>query len=143
MVDPQRVRTKLTVLERYVSLLAAMPTEVGDHERVFARRYLVQGAIQICIDIANHLVASEGWAPARDFREAFTRLEEEGVLDTDLAGRLRDATGLRNRLVHLYDDVDDAVLAQESREGLPDFEAFARAIAERVDDDAVGPAADG
>lgn len=138
MVDPRRVRAKLMVLERYAARLGAMATEVGDDTRVFARRYLVQGAIQICIDIANHLIASEGWVPARDFREAFTRLEEHGVLDAGLAGRLRDATGLRNRLVHLYDDVDDAALARDAREGIADFDAFARAIAQRLTDDQGG-----
>lgn len=128
MVDPDRIRAKLVVLQRYVGRLQVMPDDVDDEDRIYARRYLVQGAVQSCIDIANHLIASEGWAPAVEFREAFTRLEEQNVLDADLADRLRAATGLRNRLVHLYDEVDDDLVADSARQGLADFEAFAVAI---------------
>jgi hypothetical protein len=41
--------------------------------------------------------------------------------------------GMRNRLVHLYDDVDDALVAHAAGEELGDWDAFARAIASYVE----------
>jgi uncharacterized protein YutE (UPF0331/DUF86 family) len=132
VVDPARVRRLLESLGAHRDRLA----ELGDHprdryvdEERFAGRYLVQASAQICIDVANHLISSEGWRVPKDFRDAFTVLEERGVLDTPLADRLRALTGLRNRLVHLYEEVNDDLVHQAIREGLGDLDAFARAVA--------------
>ena len=54
---------------------------------------------------------------------------DQGVLPGDLVGRLQDLTGLRNRLVHLYDDVDDSLVHQALAAGLTDLEDFATAVA--------------
>jgi uncharacterized protein YutE (UPF0331/DUF86 family) len=42
---------------------------------------------------------------------------------------MQDLTGLRNRLVHLYDAVDDRLVHEALAAGLPDLEAFATAVA--------------
>jgi len=79
MVDPDRVRRLLTVLERYRTDLVAPAS--ADHYR---RRYLVQSAAQACIDIANHLIASEGWRVPENFADSFTVLEEHTVVEHEL-----------------------------------------------------------
>lgn len=136
MVDPARVRRLLGSLEAHQALLrdlGQLPTHRYVDEQRFAGRYLVQASAQICIDVANHLISSEGWRVPRDFRDAFTVLEERGVLDKNLADRLRALTGLRNRLVHLYEEVDDGLVHRAIREGLDDLDAFARTVARFVE----------
>lgn len=136
MVDPARTRRLLSSLAGYKDRLAALaelPQERYLSEQALAGRYLVQVSAQTCIDVANHVIASDGWRVPGDFRDAFTVLEENDVLDADLAERLRALTGLRNRLVHLYEDVDDARVYEALAAGLVDLDAFARAIAKRVE----------
>jgi uncharacterized protein YutE (UPF0331/DUF86 family) len=110
MVDPGRVRRLLEALEAYrrglIDLGRLDPEDYAAHE-AFAGRYLVQISAQLCIDLAGHVVSSSGWRAPEDYRDTFTVLEEHGVLEPPLAERLRDLAGLRNRLVHLYEDVDD------------------------------------
>lgn len=120
---------QLATYQHELALLAALDAE-GYREHVYAGRYLVQAAAQVCIDLANHVVASEGWRVPRDFRDAVTVLEEQGVLNEDLAESLRRLVGLRHRLVHLYDEVDDGRVHAALRDGLADFDAFARAVAQ-------------
>lgn len=135
MVDPDRVRRLLATLDHYrrhLARLGDLPLEQYLEEQVFAGRYLVQAAAQTCIDVANHLIASEGWRVPADYRDAFTVLEEEDVVDADLAARLRALAGLRNRLVHLYDDIDDRLVHTFLEERLGDLEAFAAAVARLV-----------
>lgn len=131
MVDPDRVQPRLELLRRYRTRLEELrrlsPDDYVEKE-AFAGRYLVQAAAQICIDIANHVIASEGWRAPRDFRDSFTVLDEQGVLDADLASRLKALAGLRNRLVHLYDEVDDYFVHEALQEGLGDLDGFARAV---------------
>jgi len=57
------------------------------------------------------------------------RLEEEGVLEPGLADRMRALAGLRNRLVHLYEEIDDRMVQQFLGDGLADLDSFARAMA--------------
>ncbi|MFA5786730.1 MAG: DUF86 domain-containing protein [Actinomycetota bacterium] len=132
MVDPARVRRLLETLADYrrrLGGLADLPADRYVAEEAFAGRYLVQAAAQACIDIANHIIASEGWRVPRDFRDTFTVLEENGVLGPDLATRSRALAGLRNRLVHLYEEVDDTLVHAALQEGLADLDAFAQAVA--------------
>lgn len=46
-----------------------------------------------------------------------------------LAVRFRALSGLRNLLVHLYDDIDDERIAREVRTGLGDLNRFSMAVA--------------
>lgn len=49
-----------------------------------------------------------------------------------LAERMRTLAGLRNRLVHVYADADDAIVHASLPEGLTDLDAFSRAAARLV-----------
>lgn len=138
MVDPDRVRRLLGSLSAYRDRLAElrdMDAERYVREQALAGRYLVQVSAQSCIDIANHVIASEGWRVPADFRDAFTVLEEKGVLEGELAERLRALAGLRNRLVHVYEEIDDAIVHAALDAGLADLDAFAMAVARFVEAD--------
>lgn len=132
MVDPGRVRRLLEDLADYrgkLATLSELRAAEYQGDRAFAGRYLVQVSAQVCIDMANHAIASSGWRTPADFRDAFTVLEEEGVLDGELAERMRALAGLRNRLVHVYEEVDDRIVHESLSEGLNDLSSFSRAIA--------------
>jgi len=70
-----------------------------------------------------------GWRAPRDFGDSFTVRHENGVIDEELAGRLRGLAGLRHRLVHVYDEIDDARVHTALATGPPDLDAFATAVA--------------
>ena len=53
----------------------------------------------------------------------------EGVLDAEPAERMRALAGLRNRLVHVYEEVDDGIVHESPSEGLSDLSSFSPAIA--------------
>lgn len=100
------------MLERYRTLLAV---ESPDPYR---RRHLVQTAAQISIDLANHVIASDGHRVPRDCGDAFRVLAEVGVLDGALAERMVSLAGARNLIVRLYAEVDDERLARAVRCGV-------------------------
>lgn len=52
----------------------------------------------------------------------------EGVLTPELAERLAPAAGLRNRLVHEYDELDDQVVLGAVAEARWEFAAYAARI---------------
>lgn len=136
MVDADRVRQLLDVLADYraeLSQLAELPEPRYKGRDAIAGRYYVQAAAQTCIDLANHVISSEGWRVPTDYADAFTVLEENDVLAPDLGGRLRELGRLRNLLVHAYATVDDSIIHRSLREDLGDLDGFAAAIAGLVE----------
>lgn len=135
MVAPDTVRRHLDQLAEFTSELRELHAQGEDRYRdreAYAGRYLVQAAAQSCIDLANHVIASEGWRNPVDYRDAFAVLGENGVLPAELVARLQNLAGLRNRLVHVYGDVDDHLVFEALENGLDDLGEFASAIARLV-----------
>ena len=134
MVDRQRVAAMLANLERYVSSLrklAAMPRDqflAGEH-LIASAKYHFTIAIQCCLDVAAHVIASEGLAPADSYAGSFAVLVKEGILPADMQETYEDMAKFRNRLVHVYYDVDDKRVYRFLQEVLGDFDTFAAAIA--------------
>lgn len=95
--------------------------------------------VQICADVASHIIADEGWPAASTLAAAFTRLHEHDVVAAETSRRLKLAVGLRNVVAHGYTHVDPAMVHAASHQGLDDLEAFAREVAAwltQVSDDA-------
>jgi uncharacterized protein YutE (UPF0331/DUF86 family) len=89
-------------------------------------------AVQICADIASHIVSDEGWPAARTLGEGFARLAEHGVLTQTTADALGRAAGLRNVVAHGYASVDVDLVYRAAKSGLGDLDAFAREVARWV-----------
>jgi uncharacterized protein YutE (UPF0331/DUF86 family) len=91
-------------------------------------KYMFVTAIEACIDIAQHICASEGWGPPDSNAEAMALLGRHGLLTGELASHLRRAVGFRNVLVHDYVVVDDARVTAQL-DDLSDLDDFVDAIA--------------
>ena len=64
-------------------------------------------AIECAVDIANHVISSENYRFPKNNADSFVVLVEEGVVNPALRERLRAMARFRNRLVHLYWEIDD------------------------------------
>jgi uncharacterized protein YutE (UPF0331/DUF86 family) len=93
-------------------------------------------ATQAAIDLATHVVASEGFGLPDSVAGAFALLEKNGVIDAELSGRLRRMVGFRNIAVHDYQTLDPQVVDAIVERHLGDLRGFAARIAARL----VGPA---
>jgi uncharacterized protein YutE (UPF0331/DUF86 family) len=60
------------------------------------------------IDVNYHLLTGAGQPPPADYFASFVRLGDIGVLDTVFARHIARSAGLRNRLVHEYEELDAA-----------------------------------
>ena len=135
MVDKRKVTQMLGSLRKYHAVLqelAGIAAEdfLADMHRVGSAKYHFVIAIECAIDAANHLIASENYRIPKDNADSFTVLVEENVVPDAMRDRLRTMARFRNRLVHLYWEVDDQLVHQYLHTSLPDIEAFASAVAE-------------
>ncbi len=133
MVDVRRIRR---LLQRITDDLAFLQARRGadrtsllaDVERLAAIKYVFVTAIEGCIDVAQHLCASEGWGPPTSNADAIRALARHQALAVSLAESVASAVGFRNVLVHGYIDVDNRLVIG-FLDRLDDLEGFVRAIA--------------
>ena len=67
----------------------------------------MQTSIQALIDLGSFVVAQRSLATPRTSHEIFEHLEEAGLLSAGSAARFAPVIGFRNRIVHLYDRIDE------------------------------------
>ncbi|HEX6198908.1 MAG TPA: DUF86 domain-containing protein, partial [Thermoanaerobaculia bacterium] len=92
-----------------------------------AERYL-HLASEAVADAAHHVIADEGYRQPENYKDAIEVLQEEGLIQSDLAERLQDWMGFRHVLVHLYLKIDHGRSWDAIQEDLGDLEAFAAAM---------------
>ncbi len=104
---------------------------LAEEDRLDLVSFHLQLAIQECIDLAIHAVADEGISPPDEVGSAFDVLADQGILDRELASRMRRAVGLRNRIVHGY-DIDHGRLHEEFAAGVASLRKFLALMAEKA-----------
>ena len=134
MVDKPKLDQMLSNLRSFVAVLHGLGAEpresfLDNPDKLGNAKYHFVIAIECCIDIANHIIASENFRFPVDNADSFTVLVEHGVVNQALEDALRAMARFRNRLVHLYWDVDNLRVREYLEQSLPDFERFAKAIA--------------
>jgi uncharacterized protein YutE (UPF0331/DUF86 family) len=85
-------------------------------------------SVQLCVDIAVHIVAESQLPVPNTMAEAFDDLHTLGVLTGDTSRKMRKAVGFRNIAVHAYGRIDWAVVHDICQHRLVDFERFAEEI---------------
>jgi len=128
-VDPSLIADRLQRLDGYLATLrrlARLPCERLARDPVSlgsAERYL-QIAIETCLDITNHIIASERLRPPRDYADAFAVLTQAGLLPPEFLPTAQRMARFRNRLVHLYWDIDAETVYEILQTRLDDFDRF-------------------
>ena len=136
MVDKAKLDQMLSNLTRYADTLRRLGERPRDDflanpDQVGNAKYHLVISIECCIDIANHIIASENLRFPKDNGDSFVVLTEHGILDPGFKEPLRAMARFRNRLVHLYWEVEDMRVHEYLRSSLSDIDAFGRAIAAR------------
>ncbi len=129
MVNAKKLESLLANLATYVGYLRELArTEcdafLHDSTKIGAAKYYLQVSIETRLNVGSHLIATENFRQPQDFRDVFTVLNENGILPTDFTLTLRRMAGLRNRLVHLYWEVDDAQIYADLQDHLGDFDRY-------------------
>jgi uncharacterized protein YutE (UPF0331/DUF86 family) len=129
VIHAQKVHGTLRNLDTYVGhprKLAAFDKAalLADFTKTGSLRYYLQVSIECCLDLANHLIAAQALRPPKDYADAFAVLGEAGLVTQDFVPTLQKMARLRNRLVHLYWEVDDETLHGFVTTRLADFDRF-------------------
>jgi uncharacterized protein YutE (UPF0331/DUF86 family) len=136
MVSIEKVILKFQRLDEFLSVLAKISKTskddfLTDKILIGSTKYYLQVSIECCLDVANQIIASERFRAPRDYSDTFMVIQEEGLISTELGGRLRQMAKFRNRLVHLYGEIDDAYVYEYIKRDLKDIEEYKQVIIKR------------
>lgn len=134
MVDPLRLRTLLERLDEEITDLRRLArldagAVLADRDRLKSVEYGFVVAIEICIDVGNRIIASEGYRAPRDHGDVFTVLAEHGHIDMSKVPTYTAMAGFRDLLVHGYAVVDDARVVDILHSRVDDLSGFRAAMA--------------
>jgi uncharacterized protein YutE (UPF0331/DUF86 family) len=136
VVDRDLVLRRLTLLDTYLDQLA--PYRGIDAEayradwktqRIVERTLHL--AIEVCMDVADHIVADRRLRVPETGAESFEILAEAGLLPAQLGAALAPMVGFRNILVHDYARIDPAIVVRVLHRDLVDIERF-RSVAQTL-----------
>ena len=133
MVSIDKIINKFNRLEDFLVILKDMqgiPLDVFLNDKILigGAKYYLQVSIECCLDVANHIIAAERFRAPEDYADSFKVLEENGILGQEDGLKLRQMAKFRNRLVHLYGNIDDAYVHNFISNNLEDIRNFQTAV---------------
>ena len=123
-----------TALDRLRSLQSlSKEAFLQDPHKVGSAKYHFIVAIEAAIDLGNHLIAQNGYRAPNDYADTFQVLGEAGIISGDFVPILKQMARFRNRLVHLYWEVDDGTVYEILQTHLPDFKKYLDQITQSLE----------
>lgn len=133
MIDKSKIAYQFTELEKYLEELdnirkLSKQEYISDNRNIFSLRYLFQVSIETCINIANHVISRFGLGVPKEYADVFRILAAKDIIPQDLESKLIQMVRFRNRLVHVYWDIDDEVIFDYLQSHLDDFREYEKNI---------------
>ncbi len=129
MIDPTLVVRKLNLISQDLDeLLLISRKDLNEYlssriDEILAERYL-ERIIGRMIDINYHLITETGHPPPADYHQSFTLLGRLGILPPALAQQIAACAGLRNRIVHEYDEIEPRKIYEGLRAAVQDIPQY-------------------
>jgi uncharacterized protein YutE (UPF0331/DUF86 family) len=133
MSGAEVARRKLRKLSEYtseLSLVAGHSYEeyLGD---IFVKRTAersLQLIVECATDVCDHLLAELNHPPPKDYHESFIKAGEAGIISSALAKEIAPSAGLRNVIVHEYEDIKDEKVYESIGQALRSFRQFIKEV---------------
>ena len=134
LFDQEKMAKLVSELRKSVERLRAIATLrqnafLNDPDKIGSAKYHFIVAIESCIDMCNHVISLNGYRVPEDYADTFKVIGEVGALDMDFTDELRNMAKFRNRLVHIYWEVDDLQLYEILQTRIDDFKKFLDSLA--------------
>jgi uncharacterized protein YutE (UPF0331/DUF86 family) len=133
VVDKVLILRKLTELSEYMDQIKEYRSLTVDAyasdwktQRIVERT--LQVMIEVCVDIAGHIISDSGYRVPKTYADTFRVLCENNVIDEDLCQRMERMAKFRNVVVHQYDKVDAQIVVGVLKSHLSDFSDYKEGV---------------
>jgi len=139
VIRPEFVHRKLQLIADDLGRLVRFKDETlesltGDDVKLAAVERMLERIVMRAVDVNEHLVSElatgEECSSRLSYRDTFLMLADHGVYPKEFADRIANSAGLRNILVHDYNDVDRRIVHASIRICLQDYHRYLEHLAE-------------
>ncbi|MBI4121895.1 MAG: DUF86 domain-containing protein [Parcubacteria group bacterium] len=108
MLNVRFIKRKIKLMQEDLSALSSLDVARRDAMDQYAAERILERLITRALDVNQHLIAElgKGSEAVRDYFQTFIRLADLGVYPRNFAELIAPSAGMRNILVHEYDEVD-------------------------------------
>ena len=133
MVDKLLVGRKLAEIEVYINQINEYSSvSVATYDNNWKTQRIVERTLQmlieICIDVANHLISDKNMRLPTGYADTFKVLMENKVISKELCKTMEKMAKFRNVIVHQYEKIDPVIVVSILHKNLGDFEKYKKAI---------------
>lgn len=133
LVDRSLVGRKIADMEIYlVQVNEFSKISVSAYKTDWKTQRIVERTLQIlielCIDIANHMISDKDMRLPTGYADAFKVLMENKIINKNLFKTMEKMAKFRNLIVHQYEKIDPAIVVSILHKNLKDFEKYKKAI---------------
>lgn len=137
MVDKNQILRKLAELETHLKEMNEFSDlSVEIYKRDWKTQRIVERTLQImielCIDVAEHIISDARMRLPVTYSDTFKVLYENKVIDQSLLSIMEKMSKFRNIVVHQYEKVDAEIVVTILRKSLNDFAVFKNAIVKHI-----------
>lgn len=128
-MNQRDVKTKIDVIIDNLDKLNALKAEtyenfISDFRNIDSTLHRLQTSIQALLDIGSYIIASLGLRTPNTNSEIIEILSEAGYISKDKVETYIKMSQFRNRIVHLYNQIDTKTLYEILMNELDDIKEF-------------------
>jgi len=124
------ILNKYSIIERCIKRIKEIyennPENLKDYNKQDAIVLNLQRACQATIDIAMYIISVKNIGIPQSKKGAFTVLEENNIITSEMAKNMRGMLGFRNIAVHEYQELDLDIIKSIIENHLQELLDFAR-----------------
>jgi uncharacterized protein YutE (UPF0331/DUF86 family) len=129
------VLNKSNIIERCIRRINEVYEDDPENLKDFTKQdsiiLNIQRACEACIDLAMHIISDKKLGLPQSTRDAFDLLEQERIIDSNMAKRLKMMVGFRNIAVHEYQKLNLVIVQKILENHLKDLSDFSQLILKR------------
>ena len=133
MVDKTLIFRKLSMLEQYLQEIEEYSSiRINDYSENWKTQRIIERTLQmmieICLDIASHIISDRKLRVPDSYADMFVVLHENNLVEKSLLDALIKMAKFRNVIVHHYDRVDPTIVVGILQNNLDDFNHYKDAV---------------
>ena len=129
-MSPDVIVKKLVSMTTYLNDL--LPHKDISFDEFMKKHYEIERLLELLVmtasDIVFHLISAKGESIPASYKAAFLRAGELGLISSGLGKSLALGAGLRNILVHEYEEIDYNLVHQSIPTATRDFANFIKEL---------------
>jgi len=133
VVDKTLILRKIAELSEYLDQIQefqdiSIQTYTSDWKTQRIVERTLQMMIELCADIASHIISDAAYRVPKTYSDTFRVLHENAILTEELSDKMERMAKFRNVVVHQYDKVDAEIVVGVLKNHLSDFVGFKESI---------------